>query len=160
MQDGPAVNRHRLDWRRIPKPIIVLLVLLGVANFISHAIDGLVWTFEPSPLVLSGIGNKQGPETLLAAGPYSFSLDVTGAQAPATSVENGQTVATCLVELSLHSQPGDVVFLPVPESVHLTNNISMSETLLYFTVVQGTGLYDFYIVADPGCEWRLTVDRV
>lgn len=156
----------RLDWirtwyaRRRIRAAVLVLAVVGAWNVGSHFADWAVWTFEPSPLVHSGTGTQDSPTYLLAAGHYSFSLDVTGAKAPATVVQGGQTLATCLVGLSMHSQSGDALFLPVPESVNLINGVSTSGTLLYFSAIPGTGWYDFYVVAPAGCEWKLAIDRI
>ncbi len=139
---------------------VLVFAVLGAWNVGSHVADWAVWTFEPSPLTETGVGTQDSPKLLLAAGQYSFSLDVTGAKEPATTIRNGQTVATCLMTLSMHALSGDALFLPVPESVDLVNGVETSPTLLYFTDIAGTGWYDFYIVTHDGCEWRLTVDKI
>ena len=159
--NAPARSGWR-EWRNKSGTWVALwaLAAIGAVSVASHVIDGLVWTFEPSSFVESGTGSHRGSERLLAAGSYAFKLDVTGATPSASTVQGGQAVATCLVGLSLHSQSGDAVFLPVPESVHLINGVSTSPTLLYFSVVPGTGWYDFYVAADNGCEWKLTVDKI
>ena len=144
--------------RRV-RAAILLLAVLGVVNVGSHLFDWLVWTFEPD-FVVNGVGSHQpSSELLIAGGEYFLALDVIGARPPATFNQGGETLAKCLVDISLHSQQGNVPFLSNPHEVQLINGTS-DGTLENVMVVPGTGWYNFYVVADDGCEWQLKVSKL
>jgi hypothetical protein len=151
----PQLGKNRfVSWA------VWLLAVFGALSLLSHVFDGLVWAFEPDPIVESGSGNHDGPEHLLASGKYFLALDVTGAGPAATVEQGGQSLANCRMQLSLQSQAGSPPFLPVPETVRLINGVSTSASLDYSVEVAGTGLYTLYVQASTGCEWRLTVSKL